>query len=532
MDIHRALQPLDYAVIGIYLVTIIALGFWISLRKKHSTDFFLAGRSLRWRSIGLSIFGTNVAPSMLIASCSIAYAQGMVSSSFEWLAWPFIMLLALVFLPHYLATRISTMPQFLLNRYGEGSRRFLSYYAVFTTCISLGTTLFAGGILMAQMMNWTVLFSMTMMMLVATSFTIVGGLEAVTKTDAFQSILMIAVSAFLTVFGLYQVGGLRSLIAQVDPQTWQLFRPASDPVYPWHAIVLGYPVMAVWFFCTNQLIVQRALGAQDLDQGQKGCALAAYLKILTPLLFAFPGVICAVLYPGLEDSNEAYATLVTGLMPVGMVGLVVAVLMAALVSTINSQLNSLSTLFTMDIYCKHRRTEPGDGEKTWVGRMVMAIGGVGAIALGTALSKVEGMDLFSMLQSIISFMSPSMAVVFLFGVFWKRATPAACLVVLIGGNIVSIGIGVLYLAKWPVGFVWPHFLLLSFFLFCGLSLIMVGVSLFTRPVPAGQRMATLQESRAACAIPGGGRHSAKWVWGVLALIMAGLYGLFELAARG
>lgn len=531
-NIHEALTSLDYFVIVTYVVGIVGFGFWISLRQGESTDFFLAGRSLGWKSIGLSIFGTNVAPSMLIASCGIAYSQGMVASTFEWLAWPFLMLLAVVFLPHYLATRVSTMPQFLLHRYGDRSRQFLSYYAIFTTCISLSTTLFAGGILMSQILGWSLVGCMVAMMVIATSFTIVGGLQAVTITDAFQSLLMIGVSLSLTLVGLYQVGGPGELIAKVDPSMWQLFRPSSDDAYPWHAVLLGYPVMAIWFFCTNQLIVQRALGAQNLDQAEKGVGFAAYLKILTPLLFAFPGVICSVLYPGLEDSDAAYTTMVTGLMPSGMVGMVVAVLIAALISTINSQLNSLSTLVTVDVYCRGREVEPTQRKQKLVGQIVMAIGAVIAVVLGLALSRVEGMDLFSMLQSIIAFMAPSMAVVFLAGVLWRRASPAGALVVLVGGNVVSIGIGICYLAKWPVGVEWPHFLLLSFYLFCALAIVMVVVSLATRPVPAERRMATVRESWDRCQQmnPGGRRN---WtMWAVLAAIMTLLYVAFEWAARG
>ena len=531
MDIHSALTGLDYAVIAVYILVILALGFWVSLRKKHSADFFLAGRSLGWGNIGLSIFGTNVAPSMLIASCGIAYSQGMVASSFEWLAWPFLALLAMVFLPHYLSTKISTMPQFLEQRYGRGCRRFLSYYAVFTTCISLGTTLYAGGILMSQIMAWPVLSCMILLTLLATSFTIVGGLEAVTITDSFQAILMIGASVALTLVGLHKVGGVGELIRQVDPQTWKLFRPASDANYPWHAIVLGYPVMGIWFWCTNQIIVQRALGARDLNQSQKGCAFAGYLKILTPLIFAFPGVICFVLFPGLEDSNEAYTTMVTACLPQGFVGLIVAVLIAALVSTVDSQLNSLSTLFTMDVYCHHFRQDATERQQKFVGRLVMAVGGAGAVLLGLALSKVEGMDLFSMLQSIIAFMAPSMAAVFLIGVLWKRATSSAALTTLVLGNIISISLGICYLAKWPGDVQWPHFLLLSFYLFCALSIMMVVVSLCTRKMEGLAPLPTLRETYASFHSKERQSRGVVVLWICLAVIMVSLYALFEWAAR-
>jgi len=531
VDIHSAMTRIDYTVIAIYIAVLLIIGFRVSLRKNHSDDYFLAGRSLGWGNIGLSIFGTNVAPSMLIASCAIAYSQGMVSSSFEWLAWPFMALLALVFLPHYLSTKVSTMPQFLEHRYGEGSRRFLSYYAVFTTCIALGTTLYAGGILMAQIMDWPVLSCMILLTLLATSFTIAGGLEAVTVTDSFQAILMIAASIALTVIGLAKAGGIGEVIRQVEPSTWQLFRPASDAAYPWHAILLGYPVMGIWFWCTNQVIVQRALGARSLGHSQKGIAFAAYLKILTPLIFVFPGVICRVLHPGLEDSNTAYTVMVTTCMPQGMVGLIVAVLIAALVSTVDSQLNSLSTLCTMDIYCKRFNPDATNTQQKKIGRVVTALGGAGAVGLGWLLSKVEGMDLFSMIQSIIAFMAPSMAAVFLVGVLWKRATAAGALTTLVAGNVVSIGIGICYLAKWPAGFVWPHFLLLSFYLFCALSLMLIVISLLTRQPDSLIPLPTLRESRARLADSHTPGRSAVLPWVVLGIVMILVYGLFEWAAR-
>lgn len=531
IDIHSALTTLDYGVISIYVVALLILGFWISLRKNHSSDFFLAGRSLGWGNIGFSIFGTNVAPSMLIASCAIAYSQGMVASTFEWLAWPFLLLLSTVFLPHYLSTKISTMPQFLERRFGENCRKFLSFYAIFTTCIALGSTLFAGGILMSQIMNWPLLTSMILLTLLATSFTIVGGLEAIAYTDSFQSILMIGASVLLTLVGLDKAGGLGEVVAQVSPETWQLFRPASDAVYPWHAIILGYPVMAIWFWCTNQVIVQRALGARNLDQSQKGCAFAAYLKVLTPLIFVFPGVICRVLYPNLEDSNTAYTTMVTTCMPPGMIGLMVAVLVAALVSTVNAQLNTLSTLFTMDVYCKHIRKNANERKMKQVGRIAMALAGAGAVFLGMALSKVKDLDLFSIFQSIISFMAPSMAVVFLVGILWKRATSAGALTTLILGNIVSLGIGVCYLAKWPSGFVWPHFLLLSFSLFCILGVMMILISLFTQPQAGLTALPTLREASALLHSKEQTSRSAKIMWAVLVIIMVAFYAVFEMAAR-
>jgi len=260
-------------------------------------------------------------------------------------------------------------------------------------------------------------------------------------------------------------------------------------------------------------------------------ALAGYLKILIPLIFVFPGIICRVLFPDLEDSNSAYTTMVTTCLPQGLIGLIVAVLIAALVSTVDSQLNSLSTLFTMDIYCKHFKKDATNNEQKKIGRIAMAFGGAGAVLLGWLLNQIEGMDLFSMIQSIIAFMAPSMAAVFLIGVLWKRATPTAALATLVIGNVVSIGIGICYLAKWPVGVEWPHFLLLSFYLFCGLSLMLVIVSLFTQPSSSIAPLPTLRESRKQLMGEQGTARSVVVIWSLLAAVMFIVYFLFEWAAR-
>lgn len=527
MEIHQSITNLDYAVIVFYLVAVLFIGFWVSFKnRKDSDDIFLAGRSLGWFNIGLSIFGTNIAPSMMIGSCGVAYATGMVASNFEWLAWPFLMLLAMVFLPHYMNTKVSTMPQFMLRRYGKKCRNFLSWYAVFTMCISLGSTLYVGGVLMSQILGWPLGLSVVFLTVIATSFTVAGGLEAVVITDSFQSILIIAASAILTVVGLGKVGGVDNLIASVPHDYWQLFRPAGDSKFPWPAIVLGYPVMGIWFWCTNQIIVQRALGGRDVRQGQYGSIFASYLKIITPLIFFVPGILCKVLHPNLTDPDQAYMTMVTNYLPAGMVGLIIAVLIAALVSTVDSQQNSLSTVFTLDIYCKWIRPNADEKETRFVGRVVTAISGVVAIVLALLLGNVE-LDIFSLTQSIISFMAPSMSVVFLAGVLWKRANGTAAFAVLLFGNIISVAIGVCYLAKWPANFAWPHSLMLSFYLFAMLAVAMVIISLLTPPPSAENTLPTLRDTYSS---NGHSVKSAKavWMWWVvLFIIMTGIYLIFR-----
>ena len=322
----NALVALDFVVIALYVVLLLTLGFWVSYRGSPGNDLFLAGRDLGWFNIGLSLFGTNVSPSMMIGACGIAYASGMAAANLEWLAWIFLALLAMVFTPYYLATRISTMPEFVERRFGASCRSFLSWYTLFGTVLMwLGGTLYTGGVLLSQIVGWPLWLGLVVLVVIATSFTVAGGLKAVVVTDSFQAILIIAFSTLLTILGLQKVGGIEGLIAATPPDYWVLLRPADDTVFPWPAIVLGYPVIGIWFWCTDQTIVQRVLGARDIVQGQQGALFAACLKIFTPLIFFVPGIICFDLHPGLADPDRAYMTLASDLLPSGLRGALIAV---------------------------------------------------------------------------------------------------------------------------------------------------------------------------------------------------------------
>ena len=212
MDIHSKLTTLDFVVIAVYIVTLIAIGMWVSFRRRGANDLFLGGRSQGWGVVGLSIFGTNINPSFLISSASIAYVSGFAAANFEWLAWWLMMLLAMLFVPYYMNTRVSTMPEFINRRFGHGPYRFLSYYALFTTLVSwLGAVLYTGGLLFSQIMGWPLWVSLVALTAIAASFTVAGGLAAVMITDAFQTVLMIAGAATLTLIGLHEAGGIAAL---------------------------------------------------------------------------------------------------------------------------------------------------------------------------------------------------------------------------------------------------------------------------------------------------------------------------------
>lgn len=518
------LTLLDGVVLATYLVLLVGIGTFVSYRRRKEEDQFLAGRSFGWFNVGLSIFGTNVSPSFLIAASSAAYATGMVTANFEWLAWPFLLLLAMVFAPHYMNLQIGTMPEFVRRRFGRGPAEFLSWYALLSTVILwLGGTSYAGGMLLSQIMDWPLWLSVVSLISVATFLTVAGGLAVVIVTDTFQSILMLAGTASLTLLGLHAVGGIDVLLENVSPERWTLFRPASDPDYPWHAILLGYPVLGVWFWCTDQTIVQRVLGARDLNQGQWGAQFAGYLKILTPFFFMLPGITCAVLYPTLDDPDKAFMTMVGNHMPAGMVGLIVAVLVAALISTVDSGLNSFSTIFTLDIYQRKWRKDATPHELKQVGRFVTILIAVCSVFIALSMDNV-GKNLFDLLQSIIAYFAPPMASVFLIGILWRRATSKAAFITLTGGSVLCLSIGLMDFMQLPGPDFWPHFLLMSFCLFALLCVVMIVISLLTRNSQEEEVLPTFRETSAHIE----NTRGRTWLgWGILAAVMLTIFIVFN-----
>ena len=525
MDIHDSLNFFDYTVVIGYIVALLTLGFWVSLRRKHTREIFLAERSLKWYHIGFSMFGTNVSPTMMIGLCGIGYGVGMVAANFDWLAWWFLLLLAMVFAPRYLGAKVSTMPQFMELRFGKSCHTFLSWYALLCTLLLwLSGALYAGALLLGQIMGWELWQSVIILTVISASFTVVGGLQAVAIANTFQSMLMIVVSAILGIIALTKIGGIGNLIEAVPSGHWQLFHAGGVSDYPWYAILLGYPSQAVWFWCTDQTIVQLVLGAKDLRQGQYGTVFIGYLKIIAPFLFIVPGILCLVLFPNLDNQDEAYMTMVSELLPNGMIGLVIAVIFAALISTVNSGLNSFGTILTLDIYGKHFRPDATDKEVIWAGRVAMTLAAIIAVCCAIGLGQL-GKSLFDVITGIIAFLAPPMTAVFLVSVLWKRATAKAAFTTFVFGSIFSLALGFGCLANTPEGF-WPHYLLLSFYLASGLIVLMIIVSLFTKAPAKQDMMPSVNEIYAEM----GYSPKPVWIWySILFVIMIALYVFFQFA---
>ena len=514
------MQGLDWAILGIYFAVLIAIGIWASMKRKKEGSLFLAEHSLRWHHIGFSMWGTNVGPSMLIASASAGFTTGIVSGNYAWYAFVFIALLAFVFAPRYLGANISTLPEFMGLRFGQSTRNILAWYTIVTVIISwLALTLFAGGVLIRQVFDIPMWSSALVLVVISAFFTMLGGLKAVAYTNVYQMILLIVVSLILVIVGLDKVGGIQALVDKVPSDYWVMFKPNTDEAFPWLPILLGYPVMGVWF-CTDQSMVQPVLAAKDLREGQLGTNFTGWLKILDVALYILPGIICFALFGDtLKNPDEAYLTMVENLFPVGMVGLVFAVLTACLVSTIGSALNALSTVFTMDVYVKNFKPGAPQWEINLVGRIVVLIGAVLAIVMTVAIDAIKGLNLFNVFQSVLGFIAPPMASVFLLGIFWKRCTARAANVCLTVGTVFCLTVGILYL--WPPAWLtmqWPHFMLLSFYLFVILIAGMILISLTDSDKTRYEIPAPVKEDWSRLAIG---------LWVALAVVMVSLYIYFN-----
>lgn len=524
---YSQLHLLDWCILVLYFVVLVIIGLWASHKQQQEAgkdgNAFLASKSLSWHHIGLSMWGTNVGPSMLIASCSSGFAAGVVSGNYAWYAFVFIALLAFIFAPRYLGENISTLPEFMGKRFGQGTRSVLAWYTIVTILISwLALTLFAGGVLIRQLFEIPMFWSALILLAISAFFTILGGLRAVAYTNVYQMTLLIVVSTILTIAGIVKLGGgsfFGGVDVLMDPQVvpssyWNLFQPLSDPDFPWLPILLGYPVMGIWFWCTDQSMVQPVLAAKNLREGQKGANFCGWLKILDVAIYIIPGIVCFALcktgiFTTTPAADDSYLCMVTNLFPAGMVGLVMAVLTAALVSTIGSSLNALSTVFTMDIYVKNYRPDAPAAEIRRTGHIVTIVGSLVSIVICVAVDLIKDIPLFNIFQSVLSFIAPPMAAVFVMGVFWKRCTALAANITLTFGTAVCLIVGILYYVM-PDGVIptevvtqefgvvtgvirWPHFMMLSFYLFLLLLVSMVIISLCDKAPRNAESMKQVRE---------------------------------------
>jgi SSS family solute:Na+ symporter len=474
------LSSIDLVIVGVYLVAVLWLGLKLSKKDaSKDSDFFVAGRSLGWFAIGASLFASNISSEHLIGLSADGFRTGLAVGNYEWGAVIVLIILALVFVPFYVGTHIQTIPEFLEKRFGPGSRMYLSILTIVANVlVRISVALYAGGLVIEQMFGipfWPAILILTV---ITATYTAVGGLKAVVLTDSIQTVILLAGTIILTAIALDKVGGWSGLQAGLDESMFSMVKPASDPEMPWHGLLLGVPILGIWYWCTDQVIVQRVLGAKNIAQAQYGALFAAFLKILPVFLLVLPGLCGRVLFPEIEAKN-VFPVLVQNLLPVGAKGLVAAALIAALMSSIDSTLNSTSTLFALDIF---KRFKPEASDKTLlkVGRITTFVVVVFGILWVVVVAKAG--SLFQYLQQVQAALSPPIAASFLIGVFWTRANHKGVMTALVTGLI--MGISFVVAGVFIEGFM--PFLISAAITFAVSVVILVVVSLLTEPPKQSQ----------------------------------------------
>ncbi|GAA4445702.1 sodium:solute symporter [Novipirellula rosea] len=561
---HVHLSTIDILVAVGYLIGIVAIGLfaaWLHKKKQGAaSEYFLAGKSLGWASIGLSLFATNISTLHLVSLAQNGFDTGLLNGNFEWMAGFTLVLLGLFFAPFYIRSGIATLPDFLERRYNRVCRDCLAFVSILTAIvIHIAFALLTGGIILEELLEIPMMYSIVVLCVLTGIYTIVGGLLAVVVTECIQTIVLLGGAVLITALALWQLGGtvdapggwdgwqnLLSILDREDEgQRLSMLRPHGDADnMPWYAIMLGYPVLGIWYWCADQTIVQRVLGAKNEQHARQGPIFAGVLKILPVFLFVLPGLLAWALFTdgrldlslitvdGTVQSKGIYASMITELLPLGLRGVLVAALMAALMSTVSGALNSISTLFSYDIIKRFKPTVD-DKSLVRVGRISAGIALIIAVSLVPALNMFE--SIFNGMASIISHIAPPITSVLVLGVFWRRASSRAAAITLIGGSVLGIAVFATNtlvpdgaLNQLPGGF-----MMMAFYLF---TVCVVAQTLLSRFLPdAAAETGDLRGSElawdppwAALKIPGDSRlGDPRLLSTLLMLVMAILYWIFR-----
>jgi len=496
----QTLDTFDWVAISIYFLILLGIALWVIRKKENNTeDYFLAGRNVGWFVVGASIFASNIGSEHVVGLAGAGAGDRLPMLIYEIQAWV-VLILGWVFLPFYARAGVFTMPEFLEKRFDARSRWILSVFSIVAYVLTkISVTIYAGGIVVSALLGidfWTGAIATVVLTGI---YTVLGGMRAVVYTETLQAVILVIGAAALTIIGLDHVGGWESMKETVTPEYLNMWRAASDPDFPWPPLLIASTITGIWYWCTDQYIVQRALTAKNIKEGRRGTIFGALLKLLPVFLFLIPGVIALTLKMRGElqwDSpDEAFPVLMSNLLPSGLRGLVAAGLLAALMSSLASVFNSCSTLFTVDIYKKLRPNTP---EKKLVrtGQIATVIVVIIGIIWIPIMANISGV-LYEYLQSVQSYIAPPITAVFLLGIFHKRINAQGAFVTMIVGFIVGALRIVLELVKDSLNpdsfwFLLGDMNFLSFaswfFLFC--IILIVVVSYATAP-PSEEKLKNL-----------------------------------------
>uniref|UniRef100_A0A669BZ44 Sodium/myo-inositol cotransporter 2 n=1 Tax=Oreochromis niloticus TaxID=8128 RepID=A0A669BZ44_ORENI len=445
------LDTVDIVVLVIYFLLVLGVGLWSMWRTKRSTvdGYFLAGKNMTWWPVGASLFASNIGSGHFIGLAGSGAAAGIGAIAYEWNGMMMVLLLGWLFLPIYIASGVTTMPEYLQRRFG--GRRTQLFIAVLSLFIYIFTKIsvdmYAGALFIQLALQWNIYLAVVLLLLVTAIYTVAGGLAAVIYTDAAQTAIMLAGALTLMGFSFVEVGGWNAFMEGYSnaipsirvpnsscgiprEDAFHIFRDPVTSDLPWPGVIVGMSIPSMWYWCSDQVIVQRSLAAKTLTHAKGGSLLAAYLKVLPFFAIMIPGMISRILYTEPEVCREicgnpvgcsdiAYAKLVMKLLPAGLRGLMMAVMIAALMSSLTSIFNSASTIFTMDLW-KSFRSRASEWELMIVGRVFVLVLVVVSVLWIPVVQASQGGQLFIYIQSISTYLQPPVSIIFLMGCFWKR----------------------------------------------------------------------------------------------------------------
>lgn len=435
---------IDAAIVLTYLVGIVGVGCWAGFRRKdHEGDaYFLGGRTLTWPVIGAALFASNISTVHMVSLAECGYKSGLLYGNFEWMA-PFTLIcLSLFFAPFYIRSNVTTLPDFLEKRYSRASRDWLTLLSIGAAIvIHIGFAFYAGARVLHGMFGIDTNVCIFVVAGLAGLYTIVGGLLAVMWTESIQTVILLTGAICITVLGLNHVGGWEGLQQSVHPVNFSLIRPSSDPtgLSKW-AVFLGYPVIGLWYWCCDQVIVQRVLAAKDENHARIGPLFTGFIKILPMFIFVLPGLICLAMVSqgldaeSLEDPKDTLTYLINHILPTGMKGIMAAALLAAMMGSVSAALNSIATVFSYDVV-KRWRPETSEHRLVLIGRIVTGVAMGLAILWSPFVGKFE--TIFQGANDLICYMAPPVTAVFLLGVFWLKASARAAIITMLSGACVG-----------------------------------------------------------------------------------------------
>jgi SSS family solute:Na+ symporter len=506
---HKVLSAVDSAIIGVYFCVVFAIGFYFSRKERTSSDYFLAGRNVGWFAIGASLFVSNISTEHFIGLAGSGASSGLAVGHFEWLACFMLLILGWVFVPFYLRSNVFTMPEFLERRFNRSCAVYLAGISVIAYIFTkISVHLYAAAVVLERVVGWSPMTAAVILVIATGIYTVAGGLAAVIYTDLVQTLILIAGAVALTLLGMREVGGFSALHAALPASYFHMMKPISDPDFPWTGIFLGAPILGIWYWCTDQVMVQRVLSARSEGHAKAATVFAGFLKILPVFILVLPGLIAVALYRDLFkfspagqvlNGDIAYPTLIVNLLPSGLVGLMIAALLAALMGAMSAVFNSASTLVTLDFY---RKLRPASTERELVNFGRLATGMMVLLGLlWVPFIHLISSQLYIYLQSVQAYISPPIAACFVLGVIWPRLNGTGAIASLLTGFVMGAARFLMELkeraagghyfssaaASWIVNMNFLHYAIL---MFAVCSAVLVTVSLLTK-APERSRLAGL-----------------------------------------